>query len=125
MLTDKNICEHCEIRLDDKKLHKNEKRNFYKCLAKLNQNSNFNIEKKAIIKTRFKNLSILPATINLAGIDIELVEKAYQDNIMYFDIPREIKEANMRDIDINDKNRVKAIKYLKDLGYEFKIIETS
>ena len=35
--------------------------------------------KKAIIKTRFKNLSILPATINLAGIDIELVEKGYQD----------------------------------------------
>ena len=34
---------------------------------------------KAIIKTRFTNLSILPATINLAGIDIELVEKAYQD----------------------------------------------
>lgn len=24
LLTDKNICEHCEIRLDDKKLHKNE-----------------------------------------------------------------------------------------------------
>ncbi len=35
---------------------------------------------KAIIKTKFKNLSILPATINLAGIDIELVEKTYQDN---------------------------------------------
>ncbi len=35
--------------------------------------------KKAIIKTKFTNLSILPATINLAGIDIELVEKAYQD----------------------------------------------
>ena len=36
--------------------------------------------KKAIIKTKFTNLSILPATINLAGIDIELVEKAYQDS---------------------------------------------
>ena len=36
--------------------------------------------KNAIIKTRFTNLSILPATINLAGIDIELVEKAYQDS---------------------------------------------
>ena len=35
---------------------------------------------KAIIKTKFTNLSILPATINLAGIDIELVEKSYQDN---------------------------------------------
>ena len=36
--------------------------------------------KKAIIKTKFTNLSVLPATINLAGIDIELVEKAYNDN---------------------------------------------
>ena len=35
--------------------------------------------KKSIINTKFTNLSILPATINLAGIDIELVEKAYQD----------------------------------------------
>ena len=33
--------------------------------------------KKAIIKTKFTNLSILPATINLAGIDIELVEDKY------------------------------------------------
>lgn len=31
------------------------------------------------IKTKFKNLSILPATINLAGIDIELVEKSRQN----------------------------------------------
>ena len=36
--------------------------------------------KKAIIKTKFTNLSILPATINLAGIDIELVEKSKQEN---------------------------------------------
>ena len=28
--------------------------------------------KKAIIKTKFTNLSILPATINLAGLDLEL-----------------------------------------------------
>ena len=31
------------------------------------------------VLSEFTNLSILPATINLAGIDIELVEKAYQD----------------------------------------------
>ncbi len=30
----------------------------------------------AIIKTRYKNLYILPATINLAGVDIELLEKS-------------------------------------------------
>jgi len=35
--------------------------------------------KRAIIKTKFKNLSIIPATINLAGLDVELLEKGYQD----------------------------------------------
>ena len=34
---------------------------------------------QAIIKTNIKNLSIIPATINLAGADIELIEKAKQD----------------------------------------------
>jgi len=36
--------------------------------------------KQAIIKTKFTCLSIIPATINLAGLDIELVEKGYQNN---------------------------------------------
>lgn len=31
--------------------------------------------KKAVRKTGFTNLSIIPATINLAGIDIELMER--------------------------------------------------
>ncbi len=31
--------------------------------------------KETIIKTKFKNLSILPASLNLAGLDIELIEK--------------------------------------------------
>ena len=35
--------------------------------------------KKALVKTKFENLSVLPATINLAGLDIELVEKGYQN----------------------------------------------
>jgi chromosome partitioning protein len=34
---------------------------------------------KAVIKTRFTNLYLMPATINLAGIDIELVTKQSQD----------------------------------------------
>ena len=34
---------------------------------------------EAIIKSNFKNLSIIPATINLAGADIELIEKAKID----------------------------------------------
>ncbi|MEG2457277.1 MAG: AAA family ATPase [Bacilli bacterium] len=31
--------------------------------------------KDAVIKTKFKNLSIIPAMINLAGVDIELVQR--------------------------------------------------
>ena len=37
------------------------------------------IAKEAIIKTNFKNLSIIPATVNLAGADIELMEKAKKE----------------------------------------------
>lgn len=31
---------------------------------------------EVIVKTKFKNLHIVPATINLAGVDIELIEKS-------------------------------------------------
>ena len=34
---------------------------------------------EAIVRTKFKNLYVLPATINLAGIDIELLEKSKND----------------------------------------------
>ena len=33
----------------------------------------------AVIKTNFRNLYIIPATINLAGIDFELMERKHQD----------------------------------------------
>ena len=35
--------------------------------------------KDTIIKTKFKNLSVIPAMINLAGTDIELVQKGTKD----------------------------------------------
>ena len=35
---------------------------------------------EAIIKTKYKNLYVLPATINLAGVDIELIEKSKQES---------------------------------------------
>ena len=35
--------------------------------------------KDAIIKTKFKNLSIIPSTINLAGVDVEFVKKMLED----------------------------------------------
>ncbi len=34
---------------------------------------------KSIVKTKFKNLHIIPATINLAGVDLELIEKSRTD----------------------------------------------
>ena len=40
----------------------------------------------AIIKTRFKNLSVVPATINLAGAELELhdLEEATDENLNFF-----------------------------------------
>ena len=35
---------------------------------------------KAIHKTKFKNLSVIPSTLNLAGIDVEFVKKMFSDN---------------------------------------------
>lgn len=34
----------------------------------------------AIIKTKFKNLSIIPSTINLAGVDVEFVKSMLEDS---------------------------------------------
>ena len=36
--------------------------------------------KDAMLKTKYKKLYVLPATINLAGLDIELVEKSKQES---------------------------------------------
>jgi len=52
---------------------------------------------EVIIKTEFKNLSIIPASINLAGVDIELMEKSRTDKTFnrssqlkkYLDIAKE------------------------------------
>ena len=35
--------------------------------------------KEAIIKTKYKNLSIIPSTLNLAGIDVEFVKKMLEN----------------------------------------------
>lgn len=40
--------------------------------------SNCNID-QATIKTKYKNLYVIPATINLAGLDIELLEKSQNE----------------------------------------------
>lgn len=38
---------------------------------------------KAIKKTKYKNLSIIPSTINLAGIDVEFVRKMFDDSTFH------------------------------------------
>ena len=37
---------------------------------------------EGIVKTKYRNLYVLPATINLAGVDIELIEKWNEDEKM-------------------------------------------
>jgi chromosome partitioning protein len=44
---------------------------------------------EAVIKTKFKNLYVIPATINLAGADIELIEKSKLD-------PHFVKNAQLK-----------------------------
>ena len=46
--------------------------------------------REAILKTKFKNLSVMPAMINLAGVDIELVEMGM--NSQDFKIGDQLKE---------------------------------
>ena len=41
-------------------------------------------------------------------------QNKYLDNIYYFDIPRDIKNARMKDIKTSDKNRFPVIKWLKE-----------
>lgn len=49
-----------------------------------------------------------------------LRESSYLDNIYSFDIPKEIINAKMKDIFVDDKNRIEAIKWLKSfiLNYD-------
>ena len=47
--------------------------------------------KDAIFKTKFKNLSVIPSTLNLAGIDVEFVKKMFTDNT--FQRNNQLKEA--------------------------------
>jgi len=42
------------------------------------------------------------------------LKKEQENKSIFYEMPKEIKNASMKDIDINDKNRVKAIKFLKD-----------
>ena len=47
--------------------------------------------KSAVVKTRFTNLYLMPATINLAGIDIELVNRQAQDKT--FNMSAQLKKV--------------------------------
>ena len=49
---------------------------------------------EAIVKTKFKNLSILPSTINLAGVDVEFVKNMLDD--------KEFKQNDQLKIAVNE-----------------------
>ncbi len=53
--------------------------------------------KKAIIKTKFKNLSIIPSTINLAGVDVEFVKKMLTDSSFHQNEQLRLKIEEVRD----------------------------
>ncbi len=40
--------------------------------------------------------------------------QAYLKNIMYFDMPKDIRDASMKDIELNDKNQFPVITWIKD-----------
>jgi len=46
-------------------------------------------------------------------------DNQYLDNIYSFDIPKDIINAKMKDIYIDDKNRIPAIKWIKDFIHEY------
>ena len=41
-------------------------------------------------------------------------ENKYLENIYYFDIPKDIKDARLKDVNIKDKNRFPVIKWIKE-----------
>ena len=53
--------------------------------------------KQAIKKTKFENLSIIPSTINLAGVDIEFVKKMLEDKSFQQNSQLKIKLDEIRD----------------------------
>lgn len=55
------------------------------------------IIEEVIIKTDFRNLDIIPATIQLAGIDIELIDKSRQDPTFQKSFQLKEKLKNIKD----------------------------
>lgn len=106
---------------DTKKLHKNEKRNFYKCLAKLNQNSNFNIEKKAIINKYLKEQQNSELEID-DKLYLDLLRALYvteyglsKERIMYLESLYNNKNYNQQKKCIT--RRIETIKIAKKIGF--------
>jgi len=53
--------------------------------------------KQAVKKTKFENLSIIPATINLAGVDIEFVKKMLEDKTFQQNSQLKLKLDEIKD----------------------------
>jgi primosomal protein DnaI len=68
----------------------------------------------------------LTFSYNACHYEKEQIKKhKYQENIYYFDIPKEVKEAKMSNIFTSDKNRIEAIAWLKDFINNYKNNEAS
>jgi primosomal protein DnaI len=52
------------------------------------------------------------------------VKNKYQENVLYFDIPKEIKDAKMSEIYTTDKKRVEIIEWLKNFFNEYRKTKT-
>lgn len=48
------------------------------------------------------------------------IDTKYQENVYLFEVPKKVKEATLKDLYKNDKNRVEFIKYVKTFIDEFK-----
>ena len=65
--------------------------------------------------TPYKNDNDLEFAYQPCEYKIEIDQKNKTlDNVYYFDMPKEIRNARMRDIDTKDKNRYQVIKWIKD-----------
>lgn len=53
--------------------------------------------KKAIKKTKFHNLSIIPSTINLAGVDMEFMKMMFEDNTFQQNAQLKLKLDEIKD----------------------------
>lgn len=95
----------------------NEYINCKKCKNKDNCKNNM----KGYCYTPIKDNNIINFSYEACKYEIdELITNEYQNNLKYFDMPKDIKNASFKDIYKDDKNRVPIIKYFKEFMDNYK-----